>query len=399
MQNKKNIEDVDVSGKKVIVRVDFNVPLDINREILNDRRIVEALPTIKYLIKRDAKIILISHLEVHKDGSVEQCSNKLVAKRLSELLEQEVIIASDIIGKDAKKKADDLKPGQVLMLENVRFHYEETSKDLNVMKTFARDIASLADIYVNDAFATAHRIHASVVSVALFLPSVCGYLIKNEIEILENALSNPRRPYVAILGGSKVSDKISVIKNLIDKVDALLIGGRMAYTFFKAKGYRVGDTVIEEDKIELAGDLIKKAEKNGAKLILPVDCVVAREFSVNTEKKVVKSNEIEDGWIGLDIGNETIRLFSSVVKNANTVIWNGPLGVFEMPDYSTGTNEIIKAMSESDALTIMGGGDSAAAVEQTGLADKISYISTGGGAFLKFLSGEILPGIDVLLNR
>lgn len=399
MLNKKTIEDIDVSGKKVIVRVDFNVPLDENGNITDDKRIVGALPTIKYLIAHKAKTILVSHLGRPKNGPEEKFSMKPTAKRLSELIGQEVIMASDVIGEDAKTKAAALKEGQVLMLENVRFHKEETSKDPEVARAFAKELASMAEIYVNDAFGTAHRAHASTAVIAEFLPAVCGYLIKKEIEFMGGALSNPERPFVAILGGSKVSDKIKVIDNLIDKVDTLIIGGGMAYTFFKAKGYNIGTSIVEEDRVELAKELMAKADAKGVKLLLPVDNMVAKEFKNDSERKVVASDAIEDGWMGLDIGTETIRIFSDTIKNAKTVIWNGPMGVFEMPNFAVGTKEVAKALAESGALTIVGGGDSAAAVEQMGYAEKISHVSTGGGASLEFLEGKTLPGIDALMDK
>ena len=399
MLNKKTIEDINVSGKKVIVRVDFNVPLDENKNITDDNRIVGALPTIKYLVDNNAKVILMSHLGRPKDGPDEKYSMKPTAKRLSELLGRDVIMASDVIGNDAKEKAAALKEGQILMLENVRFHAEETAKDAEVMKAFAKELASMAEIYVNDAFGTAHRAHASTAVISEFLPAVCGFLIKKEIEFMGGALSNPARPFVAILGGSKVSDKISVIDNLIDKVDTLIIGGGMAYTFFKAKGYKVGTSICEDDKVELAKELMAKAAAKGVNLMLPVDDMIAKEFSNDSERKVVTANSIEDGWMGLDIGTQTIKNYTDAVKSAKTVIWNGPMGVFEMPNFATGTQAVARAMAESSALTIIGGGDSAAAVEQMGFADKISHVSTGGGASLEFLEGKTLPGIDVLLDK
>ena len=399
MLNKKTIEDIDVSGKKVIVRVDFNVPLDENKNITDDKRIVGALPTINYLISKQAKIILVSHLGRPKNGPEDKFSMKPAAKRLGELIGQEVIMATDVVGADAKAKAAALKEGQVLMLENVRFHKEETSKDTDEMKVFAKELASMAEIYVNDAFGTAHRAHASTAVLADFLPAVCGYLIQKEIEFMGKALSNPERPFVAILGGSKVSDKISVIDNLIDKVDVLIIGGGMAYTFFKAEDHEIGLSIVEEDKVDLAKELMAKASAKGVKLMLPSDNMVAREFKNDAERKVVVSGIIENGWMGLDIGPEAIKEFSAEIKNAKTVIWNGPMGVFEMPNFAVGTKQVAQAMAESDALTIVGGGDSAAAVEQMGFADKISHVSTGGGASLEFLEGKTLPGIDVLMNK
>jgi len=308
---------------------------------------------------------------------------------------KEVIMAKDVIGPDAKAKAAALKEGEVLMLENVRFHKEETKND----PAFAKELASMAEIYVNDAFGTAHRAHASTAGLADYLPAVCGYLIQKEIEVMGKALSNPERPFVAILGGAKVSDKIGVIENLIDKVDTLIIGGGMAYTFFKAKGYSIGTSLCEDDKVELAKSLMDKAEKKGVKLLLPVDNVVGKEFSNDTERKTVPSDQIPDGWMGMDIGEETIKLYSEAIKNAKTVVWNGPMGVFEFSNFANGTREVARAVAESGAISIIGGGDSAAAIEQLGFADKITHISTGGGASLEFLEGKVLPGIDVLMDK
>jgi phosphoglycerate kinase len=393
--NKKTIEDIDVKGKKVIVRVDFNVPLDENRRITDDKRIVGALPTIKYLVEKGAKTILVSHLGRPKDGFEDKFSMKPTAVRLGELLGKEVIMAKDVIGEDAKTKAAALKDGEVLMLENVRFHKEETKND----SAFAKELASMAEIYVNDAFGTAHRAHASTAGLADHLPAVCGYLIQKEIEVMGKALSNPERPFVAILGGAKVSDKIAVIENLIDKVDTLIVGGGMAYTFFKAKGYNIGTSICEDDKVELAKSLLEKAESKGVKLLLPVDNLVGLEFKNDTEFKAVESNHMPDGWMGMDIGPKTIELYSSAIKNAKTVVWNGPMGVFEFANFENGTKEVAKAVAESGSVSIIGGGDSAAAVEQLGFADKITHISTGGGASLEFLEGKVLPGIDVLLDK
>ena len=395
MMNKKTIEDIDVAGKKVIVRVDFNVPLDADRNITDDKRIVGALPTIKYLVDKGAKTILVSHLGRPKDGFEEKYSMKPTAVRLGELLGKEVIMAKDVIGEDAKAKAAALKSGEVLMLENVRFHKEETKNN----PEFAKELASMAEIFVNDAFGTAHRAHASTAGLADYLPSVCGYLIKKEIEFMGKALANPARPFVAILGGAKVSDKIAVIENLIDKVDTLIIGGGMAYTFLKAKGYHIGNSICEDDKLELAKSLLEKAEAKGVNLMLPIGSMVAQEFKNDTEIKYVPSDAMPDGWMGMDIGSLTIEKFAKEIKKAKTVIWNGPMGVFEFPNFATGTKEIAKAVAESGALSIVGGGDSAAAVEQLGFADKITHISTGGGASLEFLEGKVLPGIAVLLDK
>lgn len=395
MLNKKTIEDIDVKGKRVIARVDFNVPLDENLNITDDKRIVGALPTIKYLIDQGAKVILVSHLGRPKNGFEDKFSMKPTAKRLSELLGKEVIMASDVIGEDAKAKAAALKDGEVLMLENVRFHKEETKND----PAFAKELASLADIFVNDAFGTAHRAHASTAGLADYLPAVCGFLIKKEIEVMGKALSNPKRPFVAILGGAKVSDKIAVIENLLDKVDALIIGGGMAYTFLKAKGYKIGNSICEDDKLELARSLMEKAEKKDVKLMLPIGSIVAKEFKNDTEHMYVPSDAMPDGWMGVDIGSLTIEKFEKEIMKAKTIVWNGPMGVFEFPNFAVGTKEIARAVAESGAISIVGGGDSAAAVEQLGYADRITHISTGGGASLEFLEGKVLPGIDVLLDK
>ncbi|MDQ2086114.1 phosphoglycerate kinase [Herbivorax sp. ANBcel31] len=395
MMNKKTIEDIDVKGKKVIVRVDFNVPLDENKKITDDKRIVGALPTIKYLVDNGAKTILVSHLGRPKNGFEDKFSMKPTADRLGELLGKEIIMAKDVIGEDAKEKAASLKEGEVLILENVRFHKEETKNDA----AFAKELASMAEIYVNDAFGTAHRAHASTAGLADNLPAACGYLIKKEIDFMGKALSNPERPFVAILGGAKVSDKIAVIENLIEKVDTLIIGGGMAYTFFKAKGYGVGTSICEDDKVELAKSLLEKAEKKGVKMLLPVDNVIATEFKNDSESQVVESSKIPDGWMGMDIGPKTIELFSNELKNAKVTVWNGPMGVFEFPNFANGSKAIAKAVAESGATSIIGGGDSAAAVEQLGYADKITHISTGGGASLEFLEGKVLPGIDVLMDK
>lgn len=393
--NKKTVEDIDVKGKRVLVRCDFNVPQDDNGNITDDRRIREALKTIRYLIDNNAKVILCSHLGRPKGEFNMKYSLAPVAKRLSELLGKEVKLAKDVIGEDAKALANALNDGDVMLLENVRFHKEEEAND----SEFSKALASLAEVYVNDAFGTAHRAHASTAGVADYLPAVCGFLIKKEIEVMGNALNNPARPFVAILGGKKVSDKISVIENLIDKVDTLIIGGGMAYTFFKAKGYEVGKSICELDKVELAKELLDKDEKKGVKLLLPIDNVVATEFSNDAERKVVPSNEIPADWEGLDIGPETVKMFADELKSAKTVVWNGPMGVFELDNFAVGTNKIAEVLSTLDAITIIGGGDSAAAVEKGGYADKMTHISTGGGASLEFLEGKELPGISCLLDK
>ena len=395
MINKATIEDIDVKGKKVIVRVDFNVPLDSNGNITDDKRIVGALPTIKYLISKNAKTILVSHLGRPKEGFEEKYSMKPVAKKLGELLGKEVIMAKDVIGEDAKAKAAALKEGEVLLLENVRFHKEETKND----PVFAKELASMADIFVNDAFGTAHRAHASTAGLADYLPAVCGYLIQKEISVMGKALANPERPFVAILGGAKVSDKIAVIENLIDKVDTLIIGGGMAYTFLKAKGYNIGNSICEDDKLELAKSLMEKADKKNVDLMLPIESVVAKEFKNDTEYMSVASDKMPDGWMGMDIGSRTVEMYVEKIRNAKTIVWNGPMGVFEFSNFAYGTREIAKAVAESGAISIVGGGDSAAAVEQLGYADKITHISTGGGASLEFLEGKVLPGIDVLMDK
>lgn len=395
MLNKKTIEDIDVNGKRVLVRCDFNVPQDENGNITDDRRIVAALPTIKYLIEHNAKVILCSHLGRPKGEFNMKYSLKPVAKRLSELLGKEVRMAEDVIGDSAKSLVGSLEEGDVMLLENVRFHKEEEANDM----AFSKALAELADVYVNDAFGTAHRAHASTEGVSKYLPAVCGYLIQKEINVMGKALNNPVRPFVAILGGKKVSDKINVITNLIDKVDELLIGGGMAYTFFKAKGYEIGKSICEDDKVELAKELMEKAEHKGVKLLLPIDNVVATEFSNDAESKVVASNEIPEDWEGVDIGPETVKLYADALKNAKTVIWNGPMGVFEFDKFAVGTNEIAKILGGLDAITIIGGGDSAAAIEKGGFAEKMTHISTGGGASLEFLEGKELPGIACLLDK
>ncbi len=393
---KKTIEDIDVKGKRVIVRVDFNVPLDkATGSITDDKRIRGALPTIQYLVEQGAKTILVSHLGRPKNGPEDKFSMKPASARLSELLGQPVVQAADVIGDDAKAKASALKDGEVLMLENVRFHKEETKN----APEFARELASMADIFVNDAFGTAHRAHASTAGLANFLPASCGYLIKKEIDIMGSALADPKRPFVAILGGAKVSDKIGVIDNLIGKVDTLIIGGGMAYTFYAAQGFGIGDSLCEEDKIDLAKALLEKAKAAGVKLMLPTDTVVGDKFAADAQAKTISSKELPDGWMGLDIGPESIAAYSAAVKAAGTVVWNGPMGVFEFEKFSAGTREVARAVADSNAISIIGGGDSAAAVEILGFADQVTHISTGGGASLEFLEGKVLPGIDCLLDK
>ncbi len=395
MLNKRTLEDLDVKGKKVLVRVDFNVPMDKESHITDDRRIREALPTIEYLKDKGAKVILMSHLGRPKGKVNPQFSLKPVSLRLSELLGLEVIFASDVIGEDAFGKSASLKEGQVMLIENVRFHAEEEKNDAE----FAKKLSVLGEIYVNDAFGTAHRAHASTAGIASYLPSAVGFLIKKEIEIMGKAITNPERPFVAILGGAKVSDKIGVIENLMAKVDTLLIGGGMAYTFFKALGREIGKSIVEDDKVELAGQILKKAEEKGIKILLPVDTVVAVEFKADASHKTVASDSIPADYMGLDIGEKTIGIFREVIMNAKTVVWNGPMGVFEMPVFSKGTYALAEAMAKVKGVTIIGGGDSAAAIEQLGFADKMTHISTGGGASLEFLEGKVLPGIDVINDR
>jgi len=393
--NKKTIEDIQVGGKRVLVRVDFNVPLDENKNITDDTRIRAALPTIQYLVNNKAKVILMSHLGRPKGTVDPKYSLAPVAKRLGELLGQEVIMAQDVIGESAKQAVANMQDGQVVLLENVRFHKEETKND----PEFARALAQLGDVFVNDAFGTAHRAHASTEGVAHYLPAVAGYLIQKELEVMGKALENPERPFVAILGGAKVSDKIGVIENLIEKVDVLLIGGGMAYTFLKAMGYEIGNSLLEEDKIDLAKELMEKAKAKGVKMLLPVDNVVADDFKADAAHKVVSSKDITPGWQGLDIGPETREMFGEEIRKAKTVVWNGPMGVFEMPAFAEGTKAIAKYVSECSGTTIIGGGDSAAAVEQLGFADKMTHISTGGGASLEFLEGKVLPGVAALNDR
>ena len=435
MYNKKTIEDVEVKGKKVLVRCDFNVPLN-DGKITSDKRIVAALPTIEYLLNHGAKVILCSHmgkphavftegfgldkkekkkvealpeaeqaaakaelLEKAKKNDPVKFTLKPVADRLNELLGGKVAFAGDIIGADAKAKVAALKEGEAVLLENVRFDARETKND----PEFAKELASLAEVYVNDAFGTAHRAHASTAGVAAYLPAVCGYLIQKEITIMGKALSSPERPFVAILGGAKVSDKLNVINNLLTKVDTLIIGGGMAYTFLAAKGYGVGTSLLDSEKIDYCRDMMKKAEEKGVKLLLPVDTTIAKDFpdpiDAPIETKIVPSNEIPADWMGLDIGTKTMELYADAAKSAKTVVWNGPMGVFENPILAKGTIAVAKALAESGATTIVGGGDSAAACEQLGFADKITHISTGGGASLEFLEGLELPGIACLEDK
>ena len=393
--SKKTVKDIDLKGKKVFVRCDFNVPMDENKNITDNRRIVAALPTIKYLIEQNCKVILSSHLGRPKGEFKPEYSLAPVAAELSKQLGQEVLMATDVIGESAKTLAANLQEGQVMLLENVRFHKEETDNE----PEFAKELASMAEIFVNDAFGTAHRAHASTEGVSHYLPSVSGFLIEKELKFLGEALNNPERPFVAILGGAKVSDKIGVIDSLLEKVDTLMIGGGMAYTFFKAQGYEVGNSLCEPDKCELALSLMEKAKAKGVKLLLPIDTKIGKEFKPDTESKTVAWTEIPTEWEGFDIGEKTIEMFKEELKTAKTVIWNGPLGLFEFEQFAIGTNSIANALAELEATTIIGGGDSAAAVEKAGLADKMTHISTGGGASLEFLEGKKLPGIECLQDK
>lgn len=394
MFDKKTVEDIDVSQKKVLVRCDFNVPL-ADGEITDDKRIVASLPTIKYLLSKGAAIILCSHLGRPKNGPEEKYSMKPVASRLEELLGQTVILAADVVGEDAQAKAKALKSGEVLMLENVRFEKGETKNDPELSAKFA----ALADIFVNDAFGTAHRAHCSTAGVAEHLPAVSGYLIGKELAVMGKALTNPERPFVAILGGAKVSDKIGVIESLLDKADSILIGGGMAYTFFAAQGREIGTSICEQEKIDIARQLLQKAQQKGVALLLPEDNVVADKFAEDAQAQTVASTAIPAGWMGMDIGPKTIARYSDVIKNAKTVVWNGPMGVFEMSKFAEGTRAVAQAMANSSAVTIIGGGDSAAAAAQLGFEDKMTHISTGGGASLEFLEGLELPGIACLNDR
>ena len=393
--SKKTVKDIDLKGKKVLVRCDFNVPMDENQNITDNRRIVAALPTIKYLIEQGCKIVLCSHLGRPKGEVKKEFSLSPVAKELSKLLGKEVIMANDVIGDDAKNKASKLNNGDVMLLENVRFHREETDND----PEFAKKLSEFGEVFVNDAFGTAHRAHASTEGVTHYLPAVSGFLIEKELKFLGDALKNPERPFMAILGGRKVSDKIGVIESLLEKVDVLMIGGAMAYTFFKSMGYEVGNSVCELDKIDLAKEIMEKAKEKNVKFMLPVDTKIGKEFNPNTESKTVKFSEIPEGWEGFDIGEETIKMYSEEVKKAKTIIWNGPVGLFEFDQFAIGTNSIAKALADVNAVKIIGGGDSAAAVEKAGLAEKFTHISTGGGASLEFLEGKKLPGIEALQDK
>ncbi len=393
--NKKTVRDINVEGKKVLVRCDFNVPIDENGKITDNRRIVGALDTIKYLMDKNAKVILCSHLGRPKGEYKKEFSLEPVAKELSRLLGKEVKLASDIVGDSAKSLVANMKEGDIVLLENVRFDPREEKND----EEFSKELASLAEVFVNDAFGTAHRAHSSTTGVASFLPAVSGFLIEKELKFLGSSLENPERPFVAILGGKKVSDKIGVINSLLEKVDTLMIGGAMAYTFFKAQGYNVGNSICELDKLDLANSLIEKAKEKKVKLMLPIDTKIGREFKKDTESKTVAWTDIPDGWEGFDIGGKTIEMYKEELKKAKTIIWNGPVGLFEFDQFAIGTNEIANLLATLDAKTIIGGGDSAAAVEKAGLSDKMTHISTGGGASLEFLEGKKLPGIECLMDK
>ena len=394
--HKKTVRDVEVRGKKVLLRCDFNVPQDKETgAITSDKRIVAALPTIRYLLENGAAVIACSHLGKPKNGPDPKLSLAPVAVRLGELLGQEVIFAHDVVGPDAQAKAAALQPGQILLLENTRFEPGETKNDPEL----ARKLAGMADLYVSDAFGAVHRAHASTAGVAAYLPAVSGFLIQKELEFLGGAIADPKRPLVAILGGSKVSSKIGVINNLLNIADTIIIGGGMSYTFAKAQGAKVGKSLLEEDWIQYAGEMVEKAKEKGVKLLLPVDGLAATEFSADAEAHLVDGVDIPDGMMGMDIGPKTIQLYSDAVKDAGTVIWNGPMGVFEFPAFAEGTRAVAKALAETDAITIVGGGDSAAAVAQLGYADKMTHISTGGGASLEFLEGKELPGVACLLDK
>ena len=394
--NKVTVRDLDLDGKKVLMRCDFNVPLDENKNITDKTRIVAAMPTIKYVLDHNAKLILCSHLGRPKGEVKPELSLKPVADELSKELGKEVKLAKDIVGPSAHELTENMKEGDVVLLENVRFDPREEKND----EEFSKELASLAEVYVNDAFGTCHSAHASTAGVAAYLPSGVGFLIEKELKVLGDALNNPRRPFVAILGGAKVSTKIGVIDALLDKVDVLLIGGGMAYTFYKSMGYGVGNSICELDKLDLAKELMQKAKEKGVKLVIPVDNVIGKEFKPDTESKIVAYNEIPDGWEGFDIGPKTVKMYEEELKNAKTILWNGPVGLFEFDQFANGTNSIAKYMANlDDCTTIIGGGDSAAAVTKIGLADKMTHISTGGGASLEFIEGKKLPGIEAIPDK
>ncbi len=395
--NKKSIKDLKLAGKKVLVRCDFNVPMDENKNITDDRRIKSSLPTIEYILKNNGKVVLMSHLGRPKGEPKPEFTLEPVANRLSQLLGKEVVFAQDdnVVSDKVKNIVDNMKDGDVILLENTRFRKEEEKNG----EEFAKELASLGDIYINDAFGTSHRSHASNVGVSKCLPSAVGFLVQKEIEVMGKALENPERPFVAILGGAKVSDKIGVIENLINKVETIIIGGGMSYTFLKAKGLEVGESILEADKVDLAKELMEKAEEKDVRLLLPLDIVVSKEFKNDTEFKTVKIDEIPVDMMGMDIGDETIKLFSDEIRKNKTIVWNGPVGVFEMENFKKGTDAIAKAMAETDGITIVGGGDSASAVEKAGFQHKMTHISTGGGASLELLEGKALPGIASISDK
>lgn len=397
MKDKKTLKDMDVEGKKVLVRCDFNVPMDADGEITDDSRIKSSVPTIKYLLERDAKVILMSHLGRPKGEANEKFTLKAVSVRLGELLDKEVKFLQDdkVVSEEVKRDIEEMGKGDIVLLENTRFRKEETKNG----EDFSKELAGLGDVFINDAFGTSHRAHSSNVGVSSLLPSALGFLVEKEVEIMGKAIDDPKRPFLAILGGAKVSDKIGVIDNLLEKVDSIIIGGGMAYTFFKAKGLEVGTSLLEEDKVDLAKDLLEKAKKKKVDLILPLDIVVAKEFKNDTEFKTVDFDKMPEDMMGLDIGEKTIKLFTDKIKEAKTIIWNGPVGVFEMENFQKGTYAIAKALSESDATTIIGGGDSASAVEKAGYSEKMSHVSTGGGASLELLEGKDLPGIKAISDK
>lgn len=392
--NKKSIRDIDVQGKRVLMRADFNVPMK-DGKITDDKRIRAALPTIKYLVEQGGSVILMSHFGRPKGKVVEELRLDPIADRLSDLLGQPVTKVDDCIGDEPAQAAAQMKAGDVLLLENVRFYAEEEKND----PEFAEKLASLGDVYVNDAFGTAHRAHASTAGVAQYLPAVSGFLMEKELKFLGNAVNNPKRPFVAILGGAKVKDKIAVIESLLEKVDTLIIGGGMAYTFLKAKGYEIGNSLLDEERIDFCKEIMETAEQKGVKLLLPTDIVAAKEFAADAENKVVSADQIPADWEGLDIGPKTTKLFSEAIADAGTVVWNGPMGVFEFPAFSKGTTGVAQAMAKSSGVTVIGGGDSAAAVEQIGVADQMTHVSTGGGASLEFLEGKVLPGVAALNDK
>lgn len=393
--SKKCFKDVEVTGKRVLLRVDFNVPLDDNLDIIDDSRIMAALPTIHYLLNNKAKVIVCSHLGRPKGMSIPKFSLAPVARRLSEILGKNVPLAADAIGESAHKLVDNMQDGDIIMLENIRYYKEEEEND----DLFARELASLADVFINDAFGCAHRAHASTAGIARHIPAVAGFLMNGEIRALSKVTNNPVQPFVVILGGAKVSDKIGVIQKLIDKASVILIGGAMANTFIVAQGGNVGMSRYEKDKVEIAKNILALAEKKNVKIVLPVDTVVADEFSPNAKVKRVPSFVIPDGYQGMDIGKRTAKLFKKELKNANTIVWNGPMGVYEFKRFQTGTKAVAKAVAKSDAISVIGGGDSVAAIRELGFADKVTHLSTGGGATLKFLEGSPLPGVDLLEDK